>query len=108
MAGTMLEMTGKVKNGFSTAKEILESGQALKKMNEIIAAQGKVVKPYLGKYVHDIVSSVAGKVKEIDNKRIARIAHASGNPDDKGAGMYLHKKIGDSVQKGEKLYTIYA
>lgn len=108
MAGTMLEMTGKIKNGFSTAKEILESGKALKKMNEIIAAQGKVVKPYLGKYHYEMIASVSGKVKEINNKIIAKISRAAGAPDDKGAGMYLYKKTGDVVQKGEKLYTIYA
>lgn len=27
---------------------------------------------------------------------------------DKGAGVYLHKKVGDKVKKGEPLFTIYA
>ncbi|PIN96861.1 MAG: thymidine phosphorylase, partial [Nitrosopumilus sp. CG10_big_fil_rev_8_21_14_0_10_33_7] len=33
---------------------------------------------------------------------------AAGAPKDKGAGIIFNKKIGDSVEKGELLFTIYA
>jgi len=108
MAGVLLEMTGKYKNGAKVAKEILDSGRALKKMQEIIKVQGKVKKPKLGEYRHPVKSGKAGKVKEIENEVIAKIARIAGAPLDKGSGMFILKHVGDKVKKGELLYTIYA
>jgi thymidine phosphorylase len=39
---------------------------------------------------------------------MSHIARCAGAPKDPEAGMYLFKKIGDKVKKGEPLYTIYA
>ena len=39
---------------------------------------------------------------------MAHIARLAGAPIDKGAGVDLHKKPGDSVEQDEPLYTIYA
>ena len=39
---------------------------------------------------------------------MAHIARLAGAPMDKGAGVDLYKKVGDSVDKGEALYAIYA
>jgi AMP phosphorylase len=36
------------------------------------------------------------------------LARLAGCPKDKGAGILLHKKIGDRVEEGEPLFTIYA
>jgi len=36
------------------------------------------------------------------------IARAAGTPKDKGAGILLHKKMGDKVKKGQTLFEIYA
>ena len=44
----------------------------------------------------------------INNKRISHIARVAGAPLDKGSGIYLYHLIGDSVKRGEKLYTIYS
>lgn len=108
MAGLMLEMTGKYKNGLEAAKEILESGKALKKMNQIIKAQGKQAKPKLGEFRHQVKSGRTGRVREIDNEIIAKIARMAGAPDDKGAGLYIKKKVPELVKKGDTLYTVYA
>jgi len=108
MAGMLLEMTGKYRKGKKVATEILESGKALKKMEEIIKAQGKVKKPKLGEHRCVVKSNQKGKVKEIDNLIIAKIARVAGAPKDKGAGIYINKKVKDKVRKGEILYTIYA
>lgn len=110
MAGVLLEMTGKYKRGAGEqeALKILESGAALKKMDQIILAQGRVKKPELGKYFHQIRSKFRGKVEEIDNLTIAKIARMAGAPDDKGAGLYLNKMVGDKAESGELLYTIFA
>ncbi len=108
MAGILLEMTGKYKNGLQTASEILDSGKAWKKMQEIIVVQGKVKKPKLGLYHFVVRSGSSGKVRVIDNELIAKIARIAGAPEDKGSGMYLQKHVHDSVKKGEELYTVYA
>ena len=107
MAGILLEMAGK-KKGRKLAAQILDSGQALKKMKEIIAAQGKVKKIKLGGYKHRVKSTKTGKIIKVDNEVIAKIARMAGCPQDKGSGLFLNKKIGDKVKKGEILYTVYA
>ncbi len=110
MSGVLLEMVGEAKKskGYQMAKEVLENGKALQQMERIIKAQGEIKKPNLGKFKQDVVSSKTGKVKEIDNVIISKLSHYAGAPVDKGAGMYLYKKVGDKVKKGEKLFTIYA
>ena len=110
MAGALLEMTKKYKKGtgLKAAKEILESGRALKKMHEIIAAQGKNKLPVLGEFTYPVYSKKSGKIKEIDNLIIAKIARLAGAPVDKGAGLFLTKKFHDKVKRGDLLYTIYA
>lgn len=113
MAGMMLEMAGKVGRGkgFSSAKEILESGKAYKKMTEIIKMQGKKItepsKIFLGKVRYDLSAKGRGIVREISNRTISKIARVAGAPDDKGAGIYLYKHVGEKVKRGDKLYTVY-
>ena len=110
LAGLLLEMVCKCRkgDGLKKAQEILESGKALAKMNEIIAVQGKQQKFELGKCCYPVHSRRSGKIVEIDNDIIAKIARVAGTPDDKGAGLYLSKKINDKVKKGDLLYTVYA
>lgn len=109
MAGLLLEMTGKYPKGkgLAAAKNILESGKAMKKMNEIILAQGKRALPAVGKYFIPVKSRKMGRVKEIDNETIAKIARIAGAPDDKGAGLFIVKKVHDLIKRGDLLYTIY-
>jgi len=108
MAGILLEMTGKHRKGAKVAKEILESGQALKKMKEIIKAQGKIKLPLLGTHRYIVKSTKRGKVTSINNMTISKIARIAGCPKNKGSGIYLNKKVKDRVYKGEILYTVYA
>lgn len=110
LAGKLFEMVCKctAADALRQAREILESGRALAKMNQIIKEQGKQVKPELGKYRHQVHSAKSGKVVEIDNEVIAKLARTAGAPGDKGAGLYLSKKINDKVVKGDLLYTVYA
>lgn len=107
MAGILLKMGGR-KQGYKLAKEILESGKALKKMLEIIKMQGRQEMPKLGSFNHQVKAGKKGKVRKIDNKMIAKIARMAGAPHDKGSGLYLNEKVGDKVKKGDVLYTIYA
>jgi len=110
LAGQLLEMTEKAKKGKGEelAKEILQSGKALKKFKQIIKAQeGDLNKIKLAKFKKDILSKKSGKIIEIHNKKITSIARASGCPIDKLAGLRVYNSLGDRVKKGEVLTTIY-
>ena len=50
----------------------------------------------------------SGLILWVSNQILVEIARAAGAPKDKGAGILLHKKLGDKVKKGEKVFTIYA
>ncbi len=112
LATLMLEMAGK-KNARKIATELLDSGKAYKKMKEIIKLQGgnHNIEPEdikLGKFTHTYKSPKTGKICDIDNKEIGRIARIAGAPEDKGAGIYLYKHEKHMVKKAEPIMTIYA
>ncbi len=112
VAGSMFELLGK-KKGYALAKKILESGKAEQKMREIIKAQGgnSSIRPEdipIGKYSLLIRSEKSGQVIWMENKIIVNVGRAAGAPKDKGAGIVFNKKIGDSVEKGELLFTIFS
>lgn len=103
----------KVGTGEALAKEILQSGKALKKMREIIKAQKG--NPHitssqlkLAKYKKEIKSSKKGKIIAIDNHKITTIAKILGSPQDKQAGIYLEKRLEEKVDKNDILLTMYS
>jgi thymidine phosphorylase len=111
LAGRILEFDPDVRGGqgYRLARDILESGRALRKMQSIIQAQGTsgyTARP--GKLQHQVVADDTGQVEAINNLQLAQIAHLAGAPMDKEAGIDLNKKIGDAVEKDEPLYTIHA
>jgi putative thymidine phosphorylase len=111
LAGEILEMVGKAKNGkgFDMARGIVASGKAFRKFEEIIKAQkGKVRGPKISNFRKDIISLKSGKIKEIDNKGINSLARIAGCPTYKSSGLYLYKHIGGNIKKGEKILTIYS
>ena len=111
MCAEIFSMLG-IKNGYRKALDILDSGKAYNKMIEIIKAQkGKETAAEdinIGKYCCDVVSGKSGKIADIDNLIVSRIARIAGAPHDKGSGIYLYKHIGNRVKRGEKLFTIYS
>jgi len=111
LAGQLLDFDPALRggSGYEHAVEILDSGRALRKMEDIIDAQGrnKTESP-LGHIVQDVVAPRDGHVVSIDCWRIARIARLAGAPLDKGAGIDLYKKLGEPVKAGDPLYRIYA
>lgn len=112
IAGMILEMGG-VPSGGQKAREILASGQALKKFREIVEAQEgkadlKSTDIEIGKHVHSIESARGGYVHDISNKELVAIARAAGSPNDKGAGLLIFKKKGQRVEVGDPLFEIYA
>jgi putative thymidine phosphorylase len=117
LAGKLLnscyQTEGNKKDGYKEAKNILESGQALKKFKEIIKAQGgneKVTSHSLVSTakILEIRAQSSGTIKEINNFNLNSIARILGAPKDKYAGMYLFKKTGDTVKAHEQLITFYS
>lgn len=125
LSGTLLELclsdspsklresiTNKYKNGFNWAQDLLESGLALSKMKQIIKAQGgnpniksNDLKP--GKYSFTYLAPKKCTIESFDVKNLTVIARVLGAPDMKTSGIYLNKKIGETIRKGEPICTFY-
>ncbi len=109
LSAELLRLAGK-KQPLKLANNILKSGQAYKKFLEIIKAQqgniNKLNNPK-PKYSHIIKAKTKTKIKHIDNKLINRLARHAGCPEDKAAGIYIHEKKGQIVEKGKPILTIY-
>ncbi|MES2139689.1 MAG: thymidine phosphorylase family protein [Bacteroidota bacterium] len=110
LASKLLSMSGKFPVGEEqkVAKGILESGKALEKFMAICKAQGGFTEPKVGQYRFDVLSENYGIVKEIDNRKLARIAKLSGAPKSIGAGVVFNCPIGSIISKGDILFSIYA
>jgi AMP phosphorylase len=112
LAGILFEMVG-AENPRGMAEEIIDSGKAMKKMREIIGAQGgnPEVKPEdlsVGPQSATLRSNSAGKVLWLSTDDIVRIAREAGAPKEKGAGVVLHAKLGDNVHKDDILLEVFA
>jgi thymidine phosphorylase len=111
LAGRVLEFDPDVRGGFgyAIARDILDSGRALAKMNAIIEAQGRqTTQPAPGHLTYEVTAEQNGVITGIDNFLLARLARMAGAPMDKGAGVDLLKKLGDPVEKDEALYRVHA
>jgi thymidine phosphorylase len=111
LAGRVLEFDPDVRGGqgYAIARDILESGRALTKMNDIIDSQGRrKSQPLLGQLSFEVKAERDGMVIDINNYHMAKLARFAGAPMDKGAGVDLLKKLGDTVEKGEALYRVHA
>lgn len=100
-------------DGEKTAREILVSGKAMAKMREIIKAQGgdpdvDVSRMAPGKFRQELPGPRAGRVSRIDNRQITVVCRILGCPTDKRAGMYLNRKLEETVDKGDILCTLYS
>lgn len=112
LAGVLFDMI-EGSGGKKKAWDILTSGRALVKMREIIEAQGgdPNVEPetmHVGGHVERVKADKTGRLLGVDNRRLDGIARAAGAPVDPGAGLILHKRIGDLVGKGDVLFELYA
>lgn len=95
--------------GYARARELLESGAALRQMQKIINAQGPTTcRTELGTLTTDVVAPCDGTITSIDCLFLNRLARTAGAPIEKGAGILVFRKIGETVSKGETLYRVYA
>ncbi len=103
-------------------EKIISSGEGLKKLKELITAQGGN-SDYVDdlslfeapKIIEPVNSGCAGYVKNIkaDDIGLAALVLGAGRETkiseiDLSVGIILHKKIGDYVEMGEPIATIYA
>jgi len=113
LAGTLFELTGKTKKGkgYSKAVELLKTGKALKKMKEIIKAQGGTInsskKIKLSSKKIEILSKKSGKVERLDLTLLKDIARTAGAPVDPKAGLMLKIEEDDVIEKGQVLFEIH-
>jgi thymidine phosphorylase len=114
LAGRMLEFDPDVRggDGYAIARDILDSGRALAKMEAIIAAQGAKPfdpeQPALSPLNFEVLADRDAVVTAIDNLQMARVARLAGAPKVQGAGVDLLRKMGDPVRAGEPLYRVHA
>lgn len=119
LAGQMIWLGGFALNseeGKNKAHEILFSGKALKKFQQICEAQGgnldqlpKALQSY------EVLSKENGFIEnfECESIGVASLVLGAGRKKwddliDPSAGIKIHKKIGDFVARQEPLFTLYA
>ncbi|MBX9823637.1 MAG: thymidine phosphorylase family protein [Xanthobacteraceae bacterium] len=110
LAGTLLELGGAAKAGYGTAVacHALDSGKAWAKFQRICEAQGGMRQPPRALHRQPITAGRRGKLLQVDNRRLARVAKLAGAPDAKAAGIEVHVRLGELVDLGQPLYTIHA
>lgn len=109
-----------IEEGKKLIRETISNGNALNKLKEIIEAQGgnsKVIEDFSllpqAKFRKDVISDKSGYIKTIDTKSIGKLAQFLGagreRKEDKidlSCGIIFKKKIGDKIEKGEKIALI--
>lgn len=116
LSAKIIELVGmaKGKKAYELAYEELKSGRAWKKMQSIIKAQWgktpniKSEELKLWNLSKEIKAEKDWKVKTIDMKLVNVVTRALGAPIDDQGWLYLNKKTGDKVKKGDIIYTMYA
>lgn len=125
LGSQMVVLAGKAKTideARTLLQEALESGKALAKFKEMIQNQGGdptiVEKPeriLTTRYTMELPAKQSGVVSKIvaNELGIAAMMLGAGRKTkeddiDHAVGLKLHKKIGDTVTKGESLLTIYS
>ena len=124
--GTQMMLLGGGANSAEEAKEkllkALESGEGLKKLAQLIEAQGgdsscvyDTTKLPEANVVRDVVSLETGYIGSMNTISLGNAAQKMGagrktktDVIDYSVGFVLHKRIGDEVEKGEVLATVYA
>jgi thymidine phosphorylase len=110
LAARVLELSPDVKpgSGATLAAQLLDSGKAWTKFLAICEAQGGFREPAIAPLTRAVASQHTGECVAIDNRRIAQVAKLAGAPQSRTAGVDLHVRLGQRVERGTALYTIHA
>lgn len=124
LSGIMVYLGGKAtspEEGYAMTKEALRDGRGLVKLKEFIAAQGgnpDVIDDYSLFPAHsmkkELVADRDGYVQKIEARCIGLASQHTGagratkeDTVDLSAGIYVCKKVGDEVKKGDVLAILY-
>ena len=124
LAGEMLALGGRAaspEEGRATAREALADGRAFDTFRRLVAAQGGDVtvldapERLSGPPVATVFAESAGVVTDVDARLVALAALGLGagrarkeDAVDPRAGVVLNKRVGETVEAGEPLATLYA
>ena len=113
LAREMLRLSGKTDVDVAAA---LNDGRAMDKWNEMIKAQhgDPAAKLQVAKHEHTILAESSGFVNELDALAVGTASWRLGagrarkeDPVQFGAGIILHAKRGEKIEKGAPLMTLY-
>ena len=109
VAGQVFELAGKVAagTGETVASRSLDDGTAWRKFQRICDAQGGMREPPNARLTQTVTAADAGAVAGIDNRRLARVAKLAGAPAAAAAGLELHVRLGDRIERGQPLFTLH-
>lgn len=110
LAGALLEMAGHaaIGSGEALAGQALADGRAWAKFQRICEAQGGMRVPPSSVQRQPLTASRTGRLVAVDNRKLARVAKLAGAPDAKAAGVEMHVRLGDIVERGQPLCTVHA
>ena len=113
LATEMLRLSGKSDVDVAAA---LNDGRAMDKWNEMIRAQqgDPTAKMQVAKHEHVILAEASGFVNELDALAVGTASWRLGagrarkeDPVQFGAGIIIHAKRGEKIEKGQPLLTLY-
>ncbi len=104
------------------ARESITSGRAKEKLADMVEAAGgdkryvyDTSKFEIGKYKRDIVAKTDGYLAALDAEGVGRVSltlgagrEKKGDAIDFGAGILLHRKVGDALSCGDVIATLYS
>lgn len=125
LAAYMVLLAGSAENveaAMNMVGEVIDNGKALKKLVEFVSAQGGdvgyILNPELlpkGEIVLEFKAGERGYIHQIQTEMIGKACLCLGGgrktKEDvisPGVGLYLNKKIGEYVEEGQVIATIYA
>jgi thymidine phosphorylase len=110
LAGAVMELAGAAAGGQgeSMATAALDDGRAWRKFQAICTAQGGMREPPRASITHMVEAAETAIVEGFDNRRLARLAKLAGAPSHKAAGLELHVRVGDPIERGQPLFTLHA
>lgn len=110
LAGLVLEWAPGVGAGAGRglAEQALNDGRAWAKFQAICEAQGGLREPPRAPLTHSVLAPRHGRVSELDNRTLGRVAKFAGAPTNPAAGLVLHVRRGQGVEAGQPLFTIHA